>query len=188
MRPATAATWASTNGAASRVSDGVVWMVASATDRARADAGSGLTDIRRLADMLARIKGRIRHRRLDRISPLAVPVLLEIGKERSPGGASEMILAEAEDDLIAEAMGHHPEWSNVWNRVVIELTTHDTGGLSSFDLALAQRIAERDPYALKLAKASVNETQDAQGWRQAMENAFKNYMLTLLKFNQFEWS
>ena len=42
--------------------------------------------------------------------------------------------------LIAEAMGHHPEWSNVWNRVVIELTTHDTGGLSSLDLALAQRI------------------------------------------------
>lgn len=37
----------------------------------------------------------------------------------------------------------------------------------------------RDPYALKLAKASVNETQDAQGWRQAMENAFKNYMLTI---------
>ena len=36
-----------------------------------------------------------------------------------------------------------------------------------------------DPYALKLAKASVNETQDAQGWRQAMENAFKNYMLTI---------
>jgi len=46
-------------------------------------------------------------------------------------------------------------------------------------MALAQRIAERDPYALKLAKASVNETQDAQGWRQAMENAFKNYMLTI---------
>jgi enoyl-CoA hydratase len=46
-------------------------------------------------------------------------------------------------------------------------------------MALAQRIAERDPYALKLAKASVNETQDAQGWRAAMENAFKNYMLTI---------
>jgi 4a-hydroxytetrahydrobiopterin dehydratase len=42
--------------------------------------------------------------------------------------------------LVAEAMGHHPEWSNVWNRVVIELTTHVTGGLSSFDLELAQRI------------------------------------------------
>jgi enoyl-CoA hydratase len=37
----------------------------------------------------------------------------------------------------------------------------------------------RDPYALKLAKASVNETPDAQGWRQAMENAFKNHMLTI---------
>jgi enoyl-CoA hydratase len=46
-------------------------------------------------------------------------------------------------------------------------------------MALAQQIAERDPFALKLAKASVNETQDAQGWRQAMENAFKNYMLTI---------
>ncbi|WP_398329006.1 4a-hydroxytetrahydrobiopterin dehydratase [Vulcanococcus sp.] len=42
--------------------------------------------------------------------------------------------------LVAEAMGHHPEWSNVWNRVVIELTTHDTGGLSNFDVQLAQRI------------------------------------------------
>ena len=42
--------------------------------------------------------------------------------------------------LIAEAMGHHPEWSNVWNRVVIELTTHDTGGLSNLDLELAARI------------------------------------------------
>ena len=42
--------------------------------------------------------------------------------------------------LVAEAIGHQPEWSNVWNRVVIELTTHDTAGLSSFDLALAQRI------------------------------------------------
>ncbi len=42
--------------------------------------------------------------------------------------------------LAAEALGHHPEWSNVWNRVVIELTTHDTGGLSDRDLALARRI------------------------------------------------
>lgn len=42
--------------------------------------------------------------------------------------------------LIAETMGHHPEWSNVWNRVVIDLTTHDAGGLSSWDVQLAQRI------------------------------------------------
>jgi len=42
--------------------------------------------------------------------------------------------------LIAEAMGHHPEWSNVWNRVVIDLTTHDTGGLSNLDVEMAGRI------------------------------------------------
>ncbi|MFY9249739.1 MAG: 4a-hydroxytetrahydrobiopterin dehydratase [Vulcanococcus sp.] len=43
--------------------------------------------------------------------------------------------------LIAEAMGHHPEWRNVWNRVVVDLTTHDTGGLSNLDRQLAQRIS-----------------------------------------------
>jgi 4a-hydroxytetrahydrobiopterin dehydratase len=42
--------------------------------------------------------------------------------------------------LAAEALGHHPEWSNVWNRVTIALTTHDTGGLSDLDVALARRI------------------------------------------------
>ena len=42
--------------------------------------------------------------------------------------------------LVAESMGHHPEWSNVWNRVTVDLTTHDTGGLSNLDRQLAQRI------------------------------------------------
>jgi 4a-hydroxytetrahydrobiopterin dehydratase len=42
--------------------------------------------------------------------------------------------------LAAEALGHHPEWCNVWNRVTINLTTHDTGGLSSLDVELARRI------------------------------------------------
>ncbi|MCT0212985.1 MULTISPECIES: 4a-hydroxytetrahydrobiopterin dehydratase [unclassified Synechococcus] len=42
--------------------------------------------------------------------------------------------------LIAESMGHHPELGNIYNRVVIDLTTHDTGGLSSLDLELARRI------------------------------------------------
>ena len=42
--------------------------------------------------------------------------------------------------LAAEQLAHHPEWSNVWNRVVIDLTTHDTGGLSDLDVALARRI------------------------------------------------
>jgi 4a-hydroxytetrahydrobiopterin dehydratase len=39
--------------------------------------------------------------------------------------------------LIAEKMDHHPEWSNVWNRVVVDLTTHDAGGITEKDLALA---------------------------------------------------
>lgn len=42
--------------------------------------------------------------------------------------------------LIAETLGHHPEWFNVWNKVVIDLTTHDAGGLSTLDLDLARRI------------------------------------------------
>lgn len=42
--------------------------------------------------------------------------------------------------LLAEKANHHPEWSNVWNRVDILLTTHDAGGLSSRDIALAQAI------------------------------------------------
>lgn len=71
----------------------------------RADAAAGLLDIGRLAGLLSRIRGRIVHKGLDRISPLAVPVMLEIGKESVKGEADEALLAEVEDELIAEAMG-----------------------------------------------------------------------------------
>lgn len=40
--------------------------------------------------------------------------------------------------LIAEKMDHHPEWSNVWNRVDVTLTTHDAGGLTDRDVKLAE--------------------------------------------------
>jgi 4a-hydroxytetrahydrobiopterin dehydratase len=42
--------------------------------------------------------------------------------------------------LESERMNHHPEWSNVWNRVDILLTTHDAGGLSGNDVQLARFI------------------------------------------------
>lgn len=68
-----------------------------------ADAASGLLDIARVGSMLARIEGRITHQRLDRISPLAVPVMLEIGKEPVFGEARDQVLEDAES-LIEEAM------------------------------------------------------------------------------------
>jgi ATP-dependent Lhr-like helicase len=71
---------------------------------ARADAATGLLDIRRLGEALARIKGRIVHKPLDHVSPLAVPVMLEIGRESVYGEASEELLKEAEAELVKEAM------------------------------------------------------------------------------------
>ncbi len=71
---------------------------------ARADAATGLLDVRRLGEMLSRIKGRIVHKALDHVSPLAVPVMLEIGREAVYGEAADSLLAEAADELVKEAM------------------------------------------------------------------------------------
>ena len=69
----------------------------------RADAATGLTDVRRLAEMLERVAGRITVKRLKRVSPLAVPVLLDIGRESVYGDAVEALLDEAAAELVAEA-------------------------------------------------------------------------------------
>ncbi|WP_442792927.1 ligase-associated DNA damage response DEXH box helicase [Rhizobium sp. SL86] len=74
----------------------------------RRDAASGLLDIGRLGAMLRRIRGHVIHRALDRVSPLAVPVMLEIGREPVAGEAQEFVLEEAAEDLISEAMGNLP--------------------------------------------------------------------------------
>ncbi|MFT4096216.1 MAG: ligase-associated DNA damage response DEXH box helicase [Rhodoblastus sp.] len=74
-------------------------------EAAYADAATGLLDIGRLSAMLRRIEGRIVHRALDRISPLAVPVMLEIGKEPVYGEARDEALRMAAEELIQEA---HP--------------------------------------------------------------------------------
>jgi ATP-dependent Lhr-like helicase len=68
------------------------------------DAAEGLVDAHRLGAMLKRIRGRIVHRALDIVSPLAVPVLLEIGRESVYGEGHDALLAEAANDLIDEAM------------------------------------------------------------------------------------
>jgi 4a-hydroxytetrahydrobiopterin dehydratase len=44
--------------------------------------------------------------------------------------------------LVAEAMGHHPEWFNVYNRVTVDLTTHDAGGITTKDVELARKMNE----------------------------------------------
>lgn len=44
--------------------------------------------------------------------------------------------------LVAEAMNHHPEWFNVWNKVVIDLTTHSVKGISDYDFVLAEKVNE----------------------------------------------
>jgi ATP-dependent Lhr-like helicase len=68
------------------------------------DAGTGLLDIARLGDMLARVKKRLVTRRLERVSPLAVPALLEISREMVAGEVDEAILQDNEDALIRDAM------------------------------------------------------------------------------------
>ena len=75
---------------------------------ARADAATGLMDLRRLSDLLTRIRGRIVHHGLERVSPLAVPILLEIGREPVYGEAGDAMIAEEAGRLMDEACERAP--------------------------------------------------------------------------------
>ena len=49
--------------------------------------------------------------------------------------------------IAIEAMNHHPDWSNVWNKVTVDLVTHDSGGVTAKDIALAEKL---ESLAIKL--------------------------------------
>jgi ATP-dependent Lhr-like helicase len=74
----------------------------------RADAAGGLTDLARIGLMLDRAAGHLRVRVLDRVSPLAVPVLLDIGREVVRTAQDEDALLMETEELVAEAMGERP--------------------------------------------------------------------------------
>ncbi len=51
--------------------------------------------------------------------------------------------------LVAESLGHHPEWTNVYNRVTVDLTTHDAGGITEKDVELAGKLEALCPQAAR---------------------------------------
>ena len=65
---------------------------------------------------------------------------LAIARTFAFGNFSEAFAFMTRVALLAEAADHHPEWSNVYNRVDIVLTTHDAGGLSQRDIVMARAI------------------------------------------------
>ncbi len=68
-----------------------------------ADASGGFLDIARLSALLSRVQGKLNHVHLPNVSPLAVPIMMEINREAVHGGASEAILEELQAELVAEA-------------------------------------------------------------------------------------
>jgi len=83
----------------------------------RQEAAHGLVDVARIGLLLRRAQGRIRHMALDRVSPLAVPALIEEGREWVAGGAEDALLAEAEA-LVAEAT----DGAEVFNEILAEVS------------------------------------------------------------------
>lgn len=83
----------------------------------RQEAAGGLTDVARIGLLLARARGRIRHLRLDRVSPLAVPALIEEGREWVAGGAEDALLAEA-----AALVEEVTDGEEIFSEVLAEVT------------------------------------------------------------------
>lgn len=110
-------------------------------EAAWADAATGLLDVRRLGEFLARIKGRIRHRALLRVSPLSVPILLEIGREPVGRLAREDLLRDAAEALIREATTRDGNDSPLGDRAALGAHVRDTGhnGTGAPEARKAQR-------------------------------------------------
>ena len=110
----------------------------------RAEAAQGLTDIARIATLLARVQGRIRHRALEQVSPLAVPALIEEGREWVAGGAEDALLAEAAA-LVEEATGGAEHFAETLAEVTDPFPVHGGTSLSrakSRDRRRARHIRE----------------------------------------------
>lgn len=74
---------------------------------------------------------------------LAEPWLLKDGKLHKAFAFPDFVGAfgfMTQAALVAEAMDHHPEWTNVYRHVTVDLSTHDAGGLTALDFALAARM------------------------------------------------
>jgi ATP-dependent Lhr-like helicase len=91
----------------------------------RAEAAQGLTDVARIATLLARVQGRIRHRVLAQVSPLAVPALIEEGREWVAGGAEDALLAEAAA-LVEEATDGAEHFAETLAEVTDDLPVRGT--------------------------------------------------------------
>jgi ATP-dependent Lhr-like helicase len=91
----------------------------------REEAARGLTDVARIAALLARIQGRITHRALSRVSPLAVPALIEEGREWVAGGAEDALLAEAAA-LVSEATDGAEEFAETLAEMTDGIATRGT--------------------------------------------------------------
>jgi len=63
----------------------------------------------------------------------------KLHKEFSFGNFVEAFGFMAKGALVAEAMNHHPDWANVYNKVTVNLSTHDLGGISNLDFSLAEK-------------------------------------------------